>query len=209
VLKGTGLLVSLAGLLLAGCSTLTNPLAPSDSAAPARTLRARTLSPAAFTPITINPARGKRPLPKPLVATQHITAATGGALDLSGAIPTGGSFAYSLSFPAGALSEDTDSSISVPDDNEAVVELLPHGVRFNAPVHFEVRVDVTANPNLEGIDQSTLDAYWYNNLMGLWVGQEAQVQREGSLITASVGLGHFSRYALGGDKNKKKSKGHK
>ncbi|MBI4551528.1 MAG: hypothetical protein HY710_04625, partial [Candidatus Latescibacteria bacterium] len=40
-------------------------------------------------------------------------------------------------------------------------------------------------------------------ILEAWQGQAAVVTKDGSVITASVGLAHFSRYALGGDKNKK------
>ncbi|MBI4551207.1 MAG: hypothetical protein HY710_02980, partial [Candidatus Latescibacteria bacterium] len=54
---GTGLLVALATLVLTSCSTLSNPLAPPTLQAPLTVMaRALTLSPDAFTHLTLGPA---------------------------------------------------------------------------------------------------------------------------------------------------------
>lgn len=191
-------------LVVASCSTMSNPVAPPSSAVsptapqPAASGQPLTIRPEAFSVLTLGPARDPHLRPKPVATTQHIVAATGGTVSLSGTLLLS-SYRYSLTIPPGALTQDTDISISVPDDSQILMDLGPHGQAFTKPVTFQMQVGMADLGLKFGILKKTLDVYWYNDATGLWDGQRATISKQGSDITATVPLAHFSRYSLGGN----------
>jgi hypothetical protein len=93
---------------------------------------------------------------------------------------------YSLYFPPGALSEDTEITIEMPRYPEAVVELGPHGIQFNKPV--------TLSLDLGAIDSdaTSFRVYWFNEGTALWENIGGSTD-DGA---ASVELEHFSDYGV-------------
>lgn len=190
-----GLLLTLVVLIVSSCSSGNSPVAPNPSSLRAQPL---TLRPEAFGILTLGPARNPSLRTKPVAITQHVVAATGGTVSLSGTLLRS-TYTYSLTFPPGALAQDTDVTISVPDDAQILMDLGPYGLTFNSPVTFQMQVDMADLGLNFGILKKTLDIYWYNDTTTLWEGQGATLSKKGSKITATVPLAHFSRYAMGGD----------
>lgn len=190
ILAGVGLLIVLAALVVSGCSNLSSPLGPETTQ-----VQPRTISADAFVPLTLGPPRGKGVLTKPVSTTQRVSAALGGTVTLSGSLESRSTYSYSLSFPPGALNQDTDITIYLEDDATVAMDLGPHGAQFNSPVTFTVIVS--------GRDfillKKAVDIYWYNPVTNEYEGLGALITRDGNEITAVATLQHFSRYAMGGD----------
>jgi hypothetical protein len=93
---------------------------------------------------------------------------------------------FSLYFPPGALSEDTEITIDMPRYPEAMVELGPHGIVFNK--------NVTMTLPLEMIDSNAASyrTLWNNENTGLWEEISGQA-KDGNVIAE---LEHFSDYAI-------------
>ncbi|MBU8920909.1 MAG: hypothetical protein KOO63_03515 [Bacteroidales bacterium] len=94
---------------------------------------------------------------------------------------------YSLYFPPGALSEDTEITIEMPRYPQAVVELGPHGIQFNKPVTLSIPLDRIDS------DASSFGVYWFNEDAGLWENIGGYTD-DGA---TSVELDHFSDYGIG------------
>lgn len=92
---------------------------------------------------------------------------------------------YSVYFAPGALSEDTEISIEMPEFPKAVVRLSPHGIQFNAPVILSLALD-----KVEAADG--WDCLWLNEASGLWESIGADTEN-GIVKTA---LKHFSEYGI-------------
>ena len=91
---------------------------------------------------------------------------------------------YSLYFPPGALKEDTEITIEMPQYPYAVVRLGPHGIQFQK--------SVTMSLELDALDSNASDykALWYNEETGLW-------EDIGSYLangSVKAELEHFSEY---------------
>lgn len=186
-LYGMGLVVVLTLLVMVGCSPLTSPLSPQTT-----TGTPRIIQPDQFVPLAVTHPVRPGIATKPVSASKRVPAATGGSVFIVG----GEFYEYSLIVPPGALPEDEDMSISVPDDGSAMASLGPHGTRFNTPVTFRISAKV---PDTKyGLLKKTLDIYWYNPATGVWEAQDATITKQGSIVTATVQLNHFSQYALGG-----------
>jgi len=90
---------------------------------------------------------------------------------------------YSVSFAPGALSEDTEITIEMPEFPKAIVRLSPHGIRFSAPVI--LALDLT---KVEAADD--WDVLWLNDASGMWESIGGFV--EDNALKAK--LEHFSEY---------------
>jgi hypothetical protein len=149
-----------------GCGTY-SPVAPSQE----------TLLPGVENPLFVRllPASKDSDIDPSLVATKLISAAEGGVVSNE---------YYSLYFPPGALEEDTEITIEMPEFPLAVVRLGPHGITFKKEVTLSLPLGVVET---EASDYGVL---WYNEETGLW-------EYIGSYIEDDIlkaGLEHFSEY---------------
>lgn len=186
LLHGVGLVVVAALLVLTGCSAPQSPLAPPASPGIGHRISAQQFIPLTFT----RPLHTGR-LTKPVATTSPVLAETGGTVLLAGEF-----YQYRLMVPAGAVAQDTELSITLPDDANILADLGPEGTQFATPVTFEITID-TANTNYALLEQS-LDVFWYNPATGVWEGQGATFAKQESTIIVTASLSHFSQYALGG-----------
>jgi hypothetical protein len=95
---------------------------------------------------------------------------------------------FRLTFPGGALTEDTYITIRDPGNSYLMCDLEPEGLRFLRPV--------TLVMNVHGLDYQPYtdwSIFYLNESSGLWEDQQAVFANE--LLTAS--LRHFSTYAGG------------
>lgn len=95
---------------------------------------------------------------------------------------------YSVYFAPGALKEDTEISIEMPEFPKAIVRLSPHGIQFDAPVILSLDLAMAA-------ESSELDVFWLNDGTGLWETIGGYVE-DGAL---KAKLNHFSEYGDGND----------
>lgn len=95
-----------------------------------------------------------------------------------------------LTFPAGALNEDTQITIDMLDDGTLGVELSPHGIQFNKPVTMSMDLRGTTGEGM-GNDAQT---YYFNEDTGLY---ELQDKLPGGSDTCNAELHHFSKYKGG------------
>ncbi|MCX5752095.1 MAG: hypothetical protein NTW97_00455 [Candidatus Krumholzibacteria bacterium] len=91
---------------------------------------------------------------------------------------------YSVYFAPGALQEDTEVSIEMPEFPKAIVRLSPHGIQFNAPVILSLDLGKAAEQTGEW------DVLWLNDVTGLWESIGGYVE-DGAL---KAELKHFSEY---------------
>lgn len=92
---------------------------------------------------------------------------------------------YSVYFAPGALKEDTEIMIEMPQFPKAIVRLSPHGIQFDAPVILSLDLAKAA----ELSDQ--WNVLWLNDVTGLWESIGGYVE-DGAL---KAELKHFSEYA--------------
>ena len=91
---------------------------------------------------------------------------------------------YSVYFAPGALMEDTEITIEMPEFPKAVVRLSPHGIQFNAPVILSLdlkKVETTSD---------TWDVLWLNEGTGIWESIGGYVEDD----ALKAQLMHFSEY---------------
>lgn len=131
--------------------------------------------------------------PVPVTHTQRISAADGGVIKLSGK-----GYEYKMTFPPGALDEDTDININVPDVDAAhiQIEFSPHGLQFNVPV--ELKFEVQHALVIGDIDDESLDVYYFNEDTGELEAQNSSIKFFGKHVQSKSYLNHFSQYSLGG-----------
>jgi hypothetical protein len=91
---------------------------------------------------------------------------------------------YSVYFAPGALREDTEISIEMPQFPMAIVRLSPHGIQFSAPVILSLDLAKAAEASGEW------DVLWLNDVTGIWESIGGYVE-DGALKTE---LKHFSEY---------------
>jgi len=91
---------------------------------------------------------------------------------------------YSVYFPAGALSEDTEITIEMARYPEAVVQLGPHGIQFNKAVILSIAL------NKLDSDAADYSVLWHNEETGLWENIGGYIEGGAS----KVELEHFSDY---------------
>lgn len=189
-LRGVGVLLMLAALVVAGCSTLSNPVSP--------TLHTPSvIRSESFVPVSFDQAAtlSREALQKPIVVTETITP-DGGSISLSRTLRNA-SWEITLDFPSGALTETTDISIR-SNNNRLVFYFGPDGIQFNKPV--EVTITVHCGP---GVDPErrlrALGFYYWNESEHQWERLENfEVSIDGQDILVTGSLSHFSQYALGG-----------
>jgi hypothetical protein len=87
---------------------------------------------------------------------------------------------YSVYFAPGALQEDTEISIEMPEFPKAIVRLSPHGIQFDAPVILSLALELSDQWNV----------LWLNEGSGLWESIGGYV--EDGAVKAE--LKHFSEY---------------
>ena len=96
---------------------------------------------------------------------------------------------YSVYFAPGALEEDTEISIEMPEFPKAIVRLSPHGIQFNAQVILSLELDKASE------SPARWDVLWLNDGTGLWESIGGYV--EDGAVKAK--LKHFSEYADDGN----------
>jgi len=92
-----------------------------------------------------------------------------------------------LDFPAGALNEDTEISITMSEPGVLVVDLEPHGIHFNKPVAMTFDLSGT---DAEGLGQEAR-LLWYNDEMDWWEVLDTDSNQSSQCETY---LQHFSKY---------------
>lgn len=92
---------------------------------------------------------------------------------------------YTLYFPPGALDEDTEITIEMPEFPKAIVRLGPHGIQFNKAVILSIPIDKFAD------GASSYTTYWYNEEISRWVPIGGYT--EDGVVKAE--LWHFSEYS--------------
>ncbi len=158
---------SLSVLAALGCGTY-SPVAPSNSSMPG-------VENPAFA--TLLPAsKGSDAAMRSDVASAMISAKDGGTVSNG---------YYSVFFAPGALKEDTEISIEMPEFPKAIVRLSPHGIQFDAPVILSLDLAMAADMS------SSWDVLWLNDVSGLWESIGGYVE-DGAL---KAELKHFSEYA--------------
>ncbi len=157
---------SLSVLAALGCGTY-SPVAPSNSSMPG-------VENPAFA--TLLPAsKGSDAAMRSDVASAMIWAKDGGTVSNG---------YYSVYFAPGALKEDTEISIEMPEFPKAIVRLSPHGIQFDAPVILSLDLGKAA----EMSDQ--WNVLWLNDVSGLWESIGGYME-DGAL---KAELKHFSEY---------------
>jgi len=126
--------------------------------------------------------------------TRNISASLGGEIHVKS---ESGTYDYYLYVPPGALGKDTDITMAVVSQDEAMIDLGPDGLWFLKPV--TLRMGIKPELKKQGI-QGKIGIYWYNPDSEKWEYQDgtAHMNEEGKIV-AETALHHFSRYALGGD----------
>lgn len=97
---------------------------------------------------------------------------------------------HKVYFPAGALGQDAQASISISPSNYIQVDFGPDGW-FNK----EVTVTISyKNVDLSGISESSLTLAWYDESTGQWIDVGSTVDTKKKWITAKVW--HFTQYTI-------------
>lgn len=91
---------------------------------------------------------------------------------------------FSLYFPPGALVEDTEITIEMPEYPSAVVRLSPHGIYFKKEVVLSIPTELIESGS------ESYSVLWFNEEAGYWENIGGYID-EGE---AKVELEHFSRY---------------
>lgn len=91
---------------------------------------------------------------------------------------------YSVYFPPGALDEDTEITMEMPQYPYAVVRLGPHGIQFNKKVILSLDGDMIDS------DATQFRVLWYNEDTGVW--EDVGGYMEDGDVKAE--LEHFSDY---------------
>lgn len=160
-------------LLLVGCGS-ESTLTPQTGGLPGSPIYLPASEMAALLPL------GTNAMTPSVEAT--VSASEGGTLKLG---------RMTLSFPPGALAEDTRITMSLTDRKSLRVELLPHGIHFQKPVTLSADLTGLLNPTTR-----TVGVAWLNDATGYW---EAISRGPASSGMASAQLHHFSNYDLFGE----------
>ena len=160
---------SLSVLAALGCGTY-SPVAPSND-----TLLMPGLEDPSF--VTLLPAsKDDVLLMQTSAASAVISAANGGVISNG---------YFTLTFAPGALEQDTEITMEMPDFPAAKVRLGPHGIQFKAEVILSLPLSVVLD--VEGEQ----DVAWHNEATGLWESIGKYI--DGDCVKAT--LEHFSDYA--------------
>ena len=90
-----------------------------------------------------------------------------------------------MEFPAGAVSDDTDITIRMLDEQLFVFELMPHGIQFGASVTMKIHLDQT---NATVVGNSIV---WYDENGVVW---KILPTTPVDATTVKTDLMHFSKY---------------
>ena len=172
--KSLASLMAVSFLMLAalGCGTY-SPVAPSNDAL---------LMPGAENPnfaVLLSASKGSDEVMRSAVSSCVISAEKGGVI---------GNGYFSLYFPPGALEEDTEISIEMPEFPSAVVRLSPHGIQFKMPVILSLDMAMVDPASIQGHD-----IVWRNEMSGLWESIGCYI--EDGFVNSK--LEHFSEYGDG------------
>jgi len=97
---------------------------------------------------------------------------------------------HKINFPASALAQDAQASISISPSNYIQVDLGPDGW-FNRPVTVTISYK---NADLTGINESSLTIAWYDETTGQWIAVGGTVDAWKKCITVEVR--HFTEYTI-------------
>lgn len=172
-LKAARILTAIAflGVLAAlGCGTY-SPVAPSQE---------QSVLPSTEDPqfVRLLPTSKGAPEPNPSSAIAQMISAANGGLISNGY--------YTLYFPPGALDEDTEITLDMPDFPVAVIKLEPHGIVFNKAVTLSLPMEAIES------DASSFRVLWHNEITGYWENIGGHIEN-GSI---KANLEHFSRYGI-------------
>lgn len=157
-------------LLLVGCGS-ESTLTPQTGGLPGSPIYLPASEMAALLPL------GTNAMTPSVEAT--VSASEGGTLKLG---------RMTLSFPPGALAEDTRITMSLTDRKSLRVELLPHGIHFQKPVTLSADLTGLLNPTTR-----TVGVAWLNDQTGDWLPISTSAA---SMPRASAQLQHFSDYTV-------------
>jgi len=93
---------------------------------------------------------------------------------------------FSVHFPPGALVEDTEITIEMPEYPSAVVRLSPHGIYFRKEVTLSLPTELIESESA-GENYRVL---WFNEEVGVWEDMGGYVEDS----EVRVELEHFSKY---------------
>ncbi|MBM3264445.1 MAG: hypothetical protein FJY97_13600 [candidate division Zixibacteria bacterium] len=186
LISRAGYVAAFVALSLAGCSGIDGPLESVGNVG----IREQT------TPSDV-PALATRRVRGPQSVSQLIDARSGGVLRLVGNTGPNGMYHYIQHIPPGALTEDTQITMTLPNPDAACLDFGPAGLSFAKPARLTLVID-------ERLRQTQIkgeaDVYWYNPQTNGWEALGGQVFRVNwKIIQGVVKLKHFSRYSLGGD----------
>lgn len=141
----------------------------------------------------VNPSLNKN-----VTATQPVTIADGGVLELYHEINDDASINITFEVLANTINQDTEISL-VLDDDSVELQFSPHGLTFSQPAILNI---TGTGLDLEGIDPNSISLFYDNTEIGQW----EEVYHEGVTVNTITGfvtvqnakIPHFSRYALGG-----------
>ncbi|PIU45466.1 MAG: hypothetical protein COS95_03750 [Ignavibacteriales bacterium CG07_land_8_20_14_0_80_59_12] len=182
--------------LLAGCSTLDNPVGvPANPA-----VGTGSVSP---TPTLIFlPRSGGGPLSKDITVSKFITALSGGLLKVHGEYLDEGRAVtvrtdMSLRIAPQSISESGWFSIAL-DDEMLAADFGPGGTAFRTPALLDMTttgLDLSAVP--EG---ANVHLYWYDPATASWEPMSANItvsRSRGKIVCEDGEIPHFSRYGFG------------
>lgn len=167
-LKTLRVLALLPAVFLAGCGLAGTSTAPEQGGVTSQFIRI------SGSELTTAPANGSGLSP---IATQMISATEGGTLQLG---------RMTLTFPPGALVEDTQISMRFTDPSALQVELLPHGTQFQRAVTLSADLQGLLSPTAQWVGVA-----WWNESASRW----DQISRQPAGSTVDAELWHFSDYA--------------
>ncbi len=160
---------SLSLLAALGCGTY-SPVAPSNDSL---------LMPGVEDPtfaMLLSASEDSEVLMRSSAASAVISAANGGVISNG---------YFTLTFAPGALEQDTEITIEMPEFPAAMVRLEPHGIQFKADVILSLPIDL-----VEAGEEIDHDILWHNELTGLWESIGSFIE-DGNVKSK---LEHFSEY---------------
>jgi len=128
-----------------------------------------------------------------------ITAAAGGTISLPGAD-------FTITFPAGALSQDLTITVVALGGPSVAYDLLPHGTQFNTPVVATQQLANTSVGGLTGLIPALYAGYLpdgYETISSTGGARAVEIETSttifnlsGTPVTQLWSLHHFSKYIL-------------
>lgn len=183
----TTMVIAALAMNFGGCAR-DNPLGPQDPGIPGKVVQSKTgtihiLGVDAGVPVL---RKGDSP-DSVFYAEKFIVANEGGTVEV-GDKKSGVS---KLIFEEDDLKEDTTISLLWAAYGLLEGEFGPHGTVFNNPVRVELSYKLA---DLTGVDENSLQIYYYNEATGLWEPAGGKVNTKKKKVIGY--LPHFSRYAV-------------